>query len=143
MKKYDAILYYNSINESADERIYTKKIPGGTYGFNIYPDADDPKLYQTFSFANMLRSSLSNIGPGFFCKIVDFKKWVVVEISHHNYITGKTASKTFLIVFQHKGDGIVLNTHNKYRTISGVDQAASYIKSACSRLQSDTQNRVS
>jgi hypothetical protein len=129
------------INES-DERLYTRRIPGDTKGFTQYINADDPKLYQAYSFGNALRQNLSNIGYGFSCKVTDFKKWVVAEIIHHNTITGKTSSKTFLIVFKDKGDGIVLSTHNKYRTISGVDQAASYIRSACSSLQNDTQNRI-
>lgn len=142
MKKYDAILCVeNPINET-DNRLHARRTPGDNKGFTQYLNADDPKLYQAYSFGSALRQTLSNIGYGFSCKVTDFKKWVVAEITHHNTITGRTSSKTFLIVFKDKGDGIVLSTHNKYRTISGVDQAASYIRSACSSLQNDTQNRI-
>lgn len=143
--KYDAILYItpdNMISESSDKRMHSRKIPSQTQGFSQYWDADDPKLYNAFTFGNAVSQYFNNMSGGYFCKVTDFKKWVVVEISKHDTITGKTSSKTFLIVFQEKGDGIVLSTHNRYRSISGVDQAISYIKSACSTLSSDTQNRV-
>ena len=142
--KYDAILYVtpDMISESSDKRMHARKIPSQTRGFSQYWNADDPKLYNAFTFGNAVTQYFNNMSGGYFCKVTDFKKWVVVEISKHDTITGKTSSKTFLIVFQEKGDGIVLSTHNRYRSISGVDQAISYIRSACSTLSSDTQNRV-
>ena len=144
MKKYDAILCVDPMVNEADSRIHTRKAPNGQYySMDGRPyDTDDPKMYDTFSFANTLRSTLNNIGQGFFAKVTEFKKWVTVEVGYHNHITGITASKTFLIVFKEKGDGIVLSTHNKYRTISGVSQAASYIQSASNSLQGYTQNRL-
>jgi hypothetical protein len=146
-EKYDAILHVipelnESVSASGDDRIHARRIPGINKGFTQYMDADDPKMYSSFSFGNIVRQTLNNMGNGFSAKVTDFKKWVVVEIAHHNTITGKSASKTFLVVFKHKGDGMVLTTHNKYRSISGVDQALSYIKSAASILQNDTQNRI-
>ena len=104
--------------------------------------ADDPKLYNMFSFGNIVRQAIGNMGAEYSCQVTDFKKWVVVTVSHSNIITGKLSSKTFLIVFDLNKEGIVLSTHNRYRTISGVDQAISYIRSACQALQSDTQNRI-
>ena len=143
MKRYDAIL---CIDENQmifeDDRMYATKIPSQTKGFGRYYNADDPKMYAYYTFGNILRQSLSNMSPGYSCKVTDFKKWVVVDVTYHNHITGKSSSKTFLIVFKHKGDGIVLSTHNKYRSISGVDQAISYIKSVCGSLQNDAQNRI-
>lgn len=143
MQKYDAVLVVDTpINES-DARIYNK---GGYLtspkGFTQYIDADDPKLYDMYSFGNAVRQNLSNMGQGFSCSVVDFKKWVVVTVSHSNHITGRTSSKTFLIVFKPNKDGIVLSTHNRYRTISGAEQACSYIRSACSALQNDTQAKI-
>lgn len=144
-KKYDAILVLDqTINEGYDDRIYSKGgYVSGPKGFTQYPDADDPKLYNAYSFGNMVRQSLGNIGQGFSCNVIDFKKWVIVTITHSNHITGRTSSKTFLIVFKSNKDGIVLSTHNRYRTISGVEQACSYIRSACSALQNDTQSKIS
>ena len=143
MNKYDAILCVEpNINEAVDDRVYARKNPGITKGFSQYYDTDDPKMYDQFTFGNMMRQSLNNMGNGFSAEVTDFKKWVVVKVSYHNHITGKTSSKTFLIVFKYKGDGIVLSTHNRYRTISGADQAISYIKSSMNSLTNDTQNRI-
>lgn len=146
MKKYDAILCVNNmLNEDAvgDERMYATKLPDGTPKFfQGHGDWDNPKYYSQFSFGNTLQSMLSGLGKGFSAKVTEFGKWVVVDITYHNSMTGRSASKTFLIVFQMKGDGIVLSTHNKYRSISGVSQAASYIRSAVSPLQNSTQSKI-
>lgn len=141
-KKYDAILYVEQPINEADKRSYHKKGYSGPGGNSRYWDTYDPKLYDMFSFGNSLRQSLNSMGTGFSCEVTDFKKWVVVTVHHSNILTGKSASKTFLVVFNPDKDGIVLSTHNRYRTISGVDQAASYIRSACNALQSDTQNNI-
>lgn len=142
-EKYDAILCVDQMLNEDDERMITRKHPVGyNKGFSQYVDVDDPTLYNTFSFGNSVKQSLNNMGNGFSAKVTDFKKWVVVEVSYHNVITGKSASKTFLIVFKNKGDGMVMSTHNKYRSISGVEQAISYMRSAASMLQNDTQNRL-
>ena len=140
--KYDAILYVtpDSINE-ADSRISGGKILAQPRSFTMY-NVDDPMLYTSFNFASAVTNSLNNMGHGYSCKVTDFKKWVVVDVSHHNSITGKTSSKVFLIVFKEKGEGIVLSTHNRFRSISGVEQAISYIRNSCGALQSDTQNRI-
>lgn len=143
-KKYDAILCVEpQINEAtSDPRMHTKNIPGATRGFSINYNADDPKMYNSFTFGNAVRQALDGMGRGYSCQVTDFKKWVVVTVNHSDMITGKSSSKTFLIVFSPNKDGIVLSTHNRYRTISGADQACSYIKSVCQGLQSDTQNRI-
>lgn len=144
-KKYDAILYVEQpLNEAAvDKRLYNKgKTPQDTKGFGQYYYADDPKMYSSFTFGNAVRQSLNSMGQGYSCQVIDFKKWVVVTVTHSDMITGKSSSKTFLIVFTPDKDGMVLTTHNRYRSISGVDQACSYIRSSCSSLQNDTQNRI-
>lgn len=142
-EKYDAILCVNQTLNENDDRMISRRAPIGQYkGFTQYVDVDDPKLYNSFTFGNAVRQSLNNMGNGFSARVTDFKKWIVVDVSHHNTITGKSASKTFLIVFKDRGDGMVMSTHNKYRSISGVDQAISYIRSAASSLQNDTQNRL-
>jgi hypothetical protein len=142
-KKYDAVLYVEQpVNEADKRSVYKGNGPSKVGGFTQYWDTYDPKLYDMFSFGNSLRQSLSSMGTGFSCEVIDFKKWIVATVHHSNMMTGKTSSKTFLIVFSPDKDGIVLSTHNRYRTISGVDQAASYIRSACSALQSDTQNKI-
>jgi hypothetical protein len=144
-KKFDAILHIDTpINEAVvDDRIYARDtVKGVSKGFKVHASWDDPKLYSNMSFGRLLRQSLNGMGDGFSCKVTDFAKWVVVEVSHHNILTGRTSSKTFLIVFQPDQKGIVLSTHNRYRTISGVDQAASYIRSACASLNNVNQTKL-
>ena len=144
MNNYDTILYLDKPILEYDERTfatkridpYDKAIETGRLNY------DDPKLYDRFSFGKRLQRDLSTMGEGAFAKVTDFGKWVVVEAGFTDTITGRSDSKTFLIVFQLKGDGLVMNTANKYRSISGVDQAISYIRSACSSLKSDTNKKL-
>jgi hypothetical protein len=96
----------------------------------------------------MMASELNNWRSGYSAKVSDFGKWVVVEVTHHDYISGRSASKTFLVVFDggpkgtDKGGGMVLTTANKYRTISGYSQAVSYIKSVAGALESATSQKL-
>lgn len=144
MKKYDGILYIDDIEyiTEDDRRVASQ----GTVGYDKYFQGsvnwDDPKLYSQFSFGQSLKNALNSMGAEWSCKVTDFKKWVVAEVQHHNTITGRTSSKTFLIVFKQKGDGVILSTHNKYRTISGVEQAISYIRSASTSLRDSNQSKL-
>ena len=97
---------------------------------------DDPKLYASNAFGQMMLNDLNAWKKGYSAKVTDFGKWVVIEVTYHNHVTGRSASKTFLVVFNggldgtDKGGGLVMSTANKWRTISGYNQASSYIKSA-------------
>ena len=153
--KYDAILIcniddiVNDINESyGDERYYAGAGPGKDAGKVPYLWYDDPRLYASNAFGQLMLNDLNNWRKGYSAKVTDFGKWVVVEVTHHNVITGRSASKTFLVVFDggpkgtDKGVGMVLSTANKWRTISGYSQASSYIKSASSALESTTSAKL-
>ena len=150
--KYDAILVCNAdniINEAhGDDRIHTHDIPHADAGFVGYLWYDDPKLHAANAFGKMMLNDLNNWRNGYSAKVSDFGKWVVVEVTYHNYITGRSASKTFLVVFDggpkgtDKGGGMVLTTANKYRTISGYSQASSYIKSASGALESAASQKI-
>jgi hypothetical protein len=156
--KFDAILVCDSnlLNESSvsygDPRGYTDQKAG--YSKWVIPETpyawyDNPKLYAQNAFGRMMYSDLNNMGRGYTAKVTDFGKWVVVDVAYHNFITGRSASKTFLIVFNiddsngtTKSSGYVLSTANKWRSISGYGQAVSYIKSACSSLESGTSTKL-
>lgn len=153
--KYDAILIcsiddiVNDINESyGDERYYTGAGPGKDAGKTPYLWYDDPRLYASNAFGQLMLNDLNNWRKGYSAKVSDFGKWVVVEVTHHNVVTGRSASKTFLVVFDggpkgtDKGGGMVLSTANKWRTISGYSQASSYIKSASGALESATSAKL-
>ena len=140
---YDAILYIqkDTIINEVDRKNASHSTYGSDTGYTQSRSWDDPKLYSAFSFGRLVQNSLNSIGDGFSAETTDFGKWVVVKVNHHNIITGRSASKTFLVVFQQKGDGIVLSTNNKWRTISGAEQAITYIRSASQSLKNSTSQR--
>lgn len=149
--KYDTILIYtpDNINENyGDERFYGKTAPYGDAGKVPYLWYDDPKLYANNAFGQQMLNDLNNWRKGYSAKVSDFGKWVVVEVTYHNVVSGRSASKTFLVVFDggpkgtDKGGGMVLTTANKYRTISGYSQASMYIKSASGALESATAQKI-
>lgn len=152
ISKYDAVLVYDSnafIAEAyGDERSYTSTGPGRETGKVPYLHYDDPKLYASNAFGQMMLNDLNAWKKGYSAKVTDFGKWVVVEVIYHHHVTGRSASKTFLVVFNggpngtDKGGGLVMSTANKWRTISGYSQASSYIKSACSALESATSQKL-
>ena len=142
METYDAILYIEpSINE--DDRFPTKStIDASPHGNTQYVNWDDAKLWANNAFGRLLRNELNNMGNGFSAEVTDFAKWVVVKVNHHDYITGRTSSKTFLVVFNNKDAGIVLSTANKWRSISGYSQAVSYIKAASQVLRNSSSQKI-
>ena len=141
--KYDSILYIEEPILENERMSGSGALDASYRRMSGHPyNMDDPKMYNAFTFGRIVRNAINALGSGWSSEVSDFKKWVVVRVNYHNYETSRSASKTFLIVFQHKGDGIVLSTHNRYRTISGADQAVSYIRSACSQLQNSTQNKI-
>lgn len=138
--QYDTILIYNPPIISEDDRLFGEK-PGDYAWKGAGYETPDLKLYDAFSFGKVVRNSLNNMGDGYYNKVTDFGKYVSVTIGYHNILTGRSSEKTFLIDFTLKGDGVILSTSNRYRTINGVQQAISYIKSAASTLQNNTNNR--
>lgn len=152
ISKYDAVLLCDSnefITEAfGDERSYTGAGPGKTTGKVPYLWYDDPKLYASNAFGQMMLNDLNAWKKGYSAKVTDFGKWVVIEVTYHHHVTGRSASKTFLVVFNggesgtDKGGGLVMSTANKWRTISGYSQASSYIKSACSALENAASQKL-
>lgn len=150
--KYDAVLICNETNEciseAYDKRVNTNDGYGKTTGPTTYVDWDDPTLYASNAFGKRMQSELSSLGQGYSAEVSDFGKWVVVNIKHHNVITGRTSSKVFLVVFTggKKGNdpagGLVVSNANKWRTISGFSQAISYIRSAASALEYSTSQKI-
>lgn len=149
--KYDAVLICNldNINEGyGDERAMTRSGPGKITGKVPYLWYDDPKLFANNAFGRVIQSSLNSWRPEYSCQVTDFGKWVTVDVTYHNHVTGRSGSKTFLIVFDGgpKGTdpsaGMVLSTANKWRTISGTEQAVSYIKAASAALENGTSQKL-
>lgn len=159
ISKYDAVLVYDandfiteaSFAGSAGDTRGSKVVgsgPGLTMAKDVHFYYDDPALYASNAFGKMMASELNSWRSGYSAKVSDFGKWVIVEVTNHNHITGRSASKTFLVVFNadvkgaDKSTGIVLTTANKYRTISGYGQAVNYIKSISTSLESTTSQKL-
>lgn len=108
--------------------------------YSTYFNYQDPKLYANWAFGKEIQNNLTNIGYGYSAEVADFGRFVSIKITYSNPPTGKSASKTFLVVFDPDGKkGNIFQNSNRYRTFSGVSQAASYIKSCASALQSPTR----
>ena len=152
VSKYDAVLVCNLnemiTEETGDPRAYTGAGYGRDVGQVPYMWYDNPKLYAGNAFGKMIQGALGSWKNGYSAKVSDFGKWVVVEVTYHHHVTGRSASKTFLVVFDggpkgtDKAGGMILTTANKWRTISGYDQAVSYIKSASGALEGATSQKI-
>lgn len=113
------------------------KFDKGAYSDYLY--YQDPKLYASWAFGKQIQSYLTNVGYGYGCEVADFGRYVTVKVTYANPPTGKTASKTFLVVFDPDGKkGNIFQSSNRYRTFSGLSQAGSYIKSCVSSLRDKT-----
>lgn len=138
--KYDAILCVTEpVNETLADRRMGDTVSKGkinpAWGSQTgYLDYLTPDITAAFSFGRTVKRAIEDSDLA--VEVADFGPWITVKCTATNTATGRTASKTFLIVFQHKSRGIVMSTSNKWRTIDGYSQAASYIKSACSSLRS-------
>ena len=135
--KFDAILYVtpdeNDVFE-ADSRLMTTKqnsaSPAGPNGYRI-----DPALWGSNTFGSSLQSSIGNLGTGWWCEVTDFKKYIVVTVGYHNIITGRTAHKVFLIVFEDKGNGIVAAGYQIYAMLLTISSIG--VPNAISKLVSE------
>lgn len=131
-----------NLNEGADRRsVNTKMVNGLDRGPNGIVNYDDPKLYTATNFGRQLQNMLPN-SNNFWAEVSDFGRYVVVTAGYHNTVSGRSATKHFVIAFDPDGVGTVFTSATKWRSISGVGQAASYIKSACNPLESSASNKI-
>ena len=142
-QEFDTILILdNNLNEGADPRSISTSITNTSYYGDKYLQLD-PFLKSPVAFGRAIQRSLNSIGDGYSCSVDDFGGSVVVKMTYTNVATARSASKTFLIRFNgKKGDGMVMSSSAKYRTISGIDQAVSYIRSASSVLVNSTNSQI-
>ena len=134
----------NSVLEDLNKRQFgSRGIDTTTHGIYKNVNYDDPALWSPMAFGRSLQQGLqSGLGAGFSIEVTDFGKYVSVRTSYHNHVTGRSASKIFLVVFEKDGDGIVMSTANRWRSISGTGQALSYIRSASMSLKDSTNNKI-
>lgn len=127
---YDTILYIDrTINEDTD----TEQI--GIFN-GVNPNSQ-------FSLGSQVRSGLAGLGRGYVVAVVDFGADITVCVTYTNQLTGKVAGANFLIKCANKdGRGLVKCSSARWRSISNVGQAISYISSRCSSLQSQTGGQL-
>ena len=105
IKEYDAILEVdynlNDLNEGIDNRNYADKpisAPAKAIKGN-YSNYIDPKFYASWSFGRQLRSILNGMGSGYSSEVTDFGQELVARVTHNDTATGRSSSKTFLVIF--------------------------------------------
>lgn len=143
----EAVLYIaQPINEIFDPRTVGKKGPRAASLSGAGPgnqtSMTDWRAWSSAGFGQRLQNSLSSLGKGYSAEVTDFGQFVSVRVSYHNTVTGKGVTKTYVIVFDdiNSGDGRVMVTSQKWRTISSYDQAASYISSSIRNYSGQTSN---
>ena len=94
------------------------------------------------SIKSITKDKNNNIGNGLWAEVSDFGKYVTVVAGYHNTVSGRSSTKHFIIVFQKDGVGTIFTSSTKWRTISGVGQAASYIKSLSGAIESSAANKI-
>lgn len=150
LEQFDTILYFDGSEQDifeggVDPRNYNSKLPVGSDKpiKGQYVNYIDPKLYANWSFGNQLKRDVQSLGNNYSCEVSDFGQEIVIRVTHNDVVSGRTASKTFLIIFTNtKGEAYIKSHSNKWRSVSGLGQAASYIKSICSNLTSATQQKM-
>ena len=135
------VLDESNINEKRDERL------------DILPNASQrnwamaPEYlkqgwfmnpYDNFSLGNYVRSGLS-LGNKYGVGVYDFGNAIMVEITYYDIGTCKTSGAKFLIQIGNKnGKGVVRSSSSKFRTISNIGEAISYIRSRANYLSGRT-----
>lgn len=142
-EKYDAILIFNNqLNEAS--RIKPGVNNASHRGPNNYVDVDDPAHYTSNAIGRIISQSIDNMGYGYFGEVTDFGKWVVVTVGYHSYITGRSCTKTFLVVFNNDKNysSVVMSSSTKWRTITNHSEAVTYIRAAANQLASEANKRL-
>ncbi len=123
------LLIKQQVNE-ADNRV--QGTSGATGAVTTGPggviNAYDWRVWNASGFGRQLQGALQ-AGRGYSFEVTDFGQYVSCRASFHSVATGKSITKHFVVAFDNpkRGDGKVFATSTKWRTISNVQQAASYI----------------
>lgn len=128
-----------------DMRMMGKKITpnGREFGPNGMPQAVDWRVWSAAGFGRRLQNTLGR-DPDYWAEVTDCGKYVTVTAGYHSVGAGRSNTKTFIIVFDDPklGDGKIFVTSTKWRTISSLDQAASYIGSVVRSLANQANQTV-
>lgn len=128
-----------------DKRVSgNKPIPGASdSGPGGMIQAPDWRMFSASGFGNRLRNQLPK-GDGYWSEVTDCGQWVSVKVGYSCVGTGRTVTKTFIIVFDSpdNGNGRVFASSTKWRSVSNTDQAANYIGSVIRNMSQTARNPV-
>ena len=113
---FDSVLY---ITEAADPRIKFGGKPTIQTITNWYGMDPNSQL----SYGTYIKNALeTGFDRSYSVKVTDMGSDVIVDVTCHNQLTGRSASKIFLIKLKNKSaQGWVKSSSNRYRSINGVD----------------------
>ena len=135
---YDCILYIEqSVSEAKlDPRLDTSK-RSSTYSWTYNEPVFNP--IASYSLGGQIRSYLTSLGSLYNVEVCDFGPAVSIRVTYNNPRTCKSASGTWLLVFNSKGgDGHLYSSGARQRTVSDYMQAASYVRSVATSLANKT-----
>lgn len=87
------------------------------------------------SYGKMLRAAAHPGDRGFFIEVHDCGRFLSVKASYQSPATGKSVSQNFIVVLKDdNAEANVYMTSTKWRTVSSISQAASYIQQTIKSL---------
>lgn len=106
--------------------------PGGWYG------AYDWKVWDGTGYGQRLQREANPGGKGYSVDVHDCGRQISCTAHYQSPATGKKVSQSFIVILNtpDKGDGTVFMTSTKWRTVSSISQAATYISSTIRSLAS-------
>lgn len=104
--------------------------PGGFYG------AYDYRVWDGTGYGQILQREANPGGKGYSVDVLDCGQHISVTAHYQSPATGKKISQSFIVVLKSpkSGNGTIFMTSTKWRTVSSVQQAASYIRSSIKTL---------
>lgn len=117
---------------SRDTRVRTGALSYGSENWGLIRNTG---AGSSTSFGMTLRSMLQ-LGGGYSTEVTDFGDAVSVKVTYTSPRSCKSASQNFLILFYENGQCRAKTNSQRWRTCNDIGQAASYIRSKSSRLQS-------
>lgn len=91
----------------------------------------------------IIRTQLSSLGKGYNIECIDFGSDIVIKITYTNIQTGRTSGQSFLLKLSStKGEGIIKSSEIRYRTVSNLVNAVSYIKTKAGSLKQQTSSVI-
>lgn len=134
------VLYIEKPILEADSRtgMHTNTMGTANRGPHGFYGAYDWKVWDGTGYGQRLQREANPGGKGFSIDVHDCGQQISCTAHYQSPGSGKKVSQSFIIVLNRpdRGDGTVFMTSTKWRTVSSISQAASYINSTIRSLAS-------